>query len=346
MSKLLQPLLYSILVTNKKVLSLFSFLKQTQPIVLSLHDDVAQVLQFNRHDNTVDLAGYNEIMLAKGIVVEGNIIDMDAFQFTLTELFSQAKPNSVKGGKLFVNIPHYQLYTFVEDFSSGTKEPFLKESLMTMVKQHSPIPLEELTLEFASAQKGKKLSYAAYGSPVRWQNRLLKACREVGITAIEFVPEPICHKALFPESAEDDLVLFSNQGGRVFLSVFHNGLIYDSYFLTELAEGRPIDCSECFGTVKKTRADFTNHFGSPLSAMSFVGFDEIQKKSIEDHYKTEKNVLSFLDPKHTDGIGKLIPFESKRSTLFGLLHLLIKDESQTGAIIPEEKALKFHRKTF
>lgn len=224
-------------------MSLFSFLSKESSALLVIDNNVLQILQFEEDNHVYKLTGFNEVSLEDDIVREGNIIDMNAFKPLLAELFSEAKPQVINAKKLYVNIPYNLLYSFVGDFPNNTKEVFLQKAMTDKLKSHSPVPIEELSLDFASEKHGHEISYAVYASPKKWQERLLRACKKVGVKSIEFVPESVAYMHLIKEPFVEDGALFSCHKSKISLSVLHSGLLYDSFNISDFTQDTPLDCS-------------------------------------------------------------------------------------------------------
>ena len=291
------------------------------------HDHRLTLLQFTGQGEACELLGFNEVELDSGIVENSEIISMDQFQYALSDLFTEAQPNPINATELCTNIPYHLLYTFVEDFSHKSKKSSDEAAMLAKVREHSPIEIEDLSLEYHSREKGHKLSYAAYASPKKWQSRLLKACKKIGVSSINFVPEPLSHIALSPQIDKGDFALFSFHESQVFLSIFHNGLIYDSYFLSDLNDISAETCASCFNEFSNAQEDFYNHFNKKISSLYFVGFDKAHAKMIRDHFENQALPLNFLDGEESP-LAKLMPYESKRASLFGLFNVLVLSQEK------------------
>lgn len=308
-------------------MSLFSFLKKTTPAILIFHDHHLTLLQVELDDKGYELIGFNEVELEPGIVQDGKIMSMGQFKDVLVDLFAQAQPHSIKTSELWVNIPFHLLYTFVEDFLHKTKKDSLQKAMLKKVREHSPVPTNELLLSYCSSEKGHKTIFAAYASPKKWQDRLLKACKEVGINTIEYVPEPAAHMALLNEGDEGNFALFSFHEGQIFLSLFYQGLIYDSYFLSNLGGSLDEDCTLCFAEFTKAQEDFLNHFNEEIENLYFVGFKKDHQENIQVYFKEKKIPLIFLNGK-SSGLNALMPHESHRASLFGMFNVLVVSQKK------------------
>ncbi len=318
-------MLYLILVIKKFLLGLFSFLKQTAKTILVLHDDALQVLQFDLKNGDLTMVAFNELSLIQGTMNKGEIISMDDFKSVLTELFAQAQPKAIRTKKLYMNIPYHLLYTFVEDFSHKASESSLKESILATVGGHCPISIDDLILDFAMTEKEHKISYAAYAFPKKWQQRLIKVCKELGIDSIEFIPEPISHLALNEVSVLEDAALFSSHKEKIYLSLFRNGLLYDSYLLGQFDDNGLMNCDVCLAEFDKAQRAFADQFESEMKSLYFIGFTDENQKNIEKSFKSADNSVIFIDAKHA-ALSKLIPYEFDKTTLFGIFDVVTPDE--------------------
>jgi len=280
-----------------------------------------QVLQFEQKDNKPRLIGFNELTMEEGIVKDGNIVDTDAFNAILKKLFSEAQPNAIKVKELYVTIPYNLLYTFVEDFSHHSKQKSMEIAMTAKVKDHSPVLLSELSVDYASVNKGHTVSYAAYASPKKWQERLLKAVTKEGVDTIEFVPEPIANMALTGEYITDDFALFSCHNEQVSLSVFHNGLLYDTFYLGGFKSATKVNCTACYNAFKRSQRNFTTQFKKEFIQLFFSGFNKGQTKIIKNYFGEQKNPLQFINGTKSK-LNEFLPYETEKAILFGLFNLI------------------------
>lgn len=287
------------------------------------HSGLLQVLQYERDGNENKLLGFNEVSVKRSVVKEGKILDLDQFKLLLTELFSNAMPEAIKTKKLFVSIPQYLLYSFVDDFPPHVTEEYMNRSLMDKVEKFSPVPVGELSFDYAMTANNHGASYAAYAIPKKWQERLLKACKEVDISSIEFVPEPIAVISLMPNVPVYPFALFFSYQGAVSISIFHNGLLYDSYHLGEFGENLLVDCSKCLSEFEQAQKELELKFESNLEKVFFAGFDSNQIKLIKKQFSGKKVSLEFIDGQ-ASSLEKLMPFEASRLILFGLFNFVTR----------------------
>jgi hypothetical protein len=196
--------------------------------------------------------------------------------------------------------------------------------MMDSARKHLPIPFEDLHPEFDSITTDHNVSYALYASPKKWRERLLKACKEFGIKSIEFIPESVANVTLAEYEQAEDFAFFSNYRGGVSLSLFHNGLLYDSYYFGDFGSELPADCStECMSEFERARADFEETFGHDFDRLIFVGFEAVRTKKIRKLFEKRGYNLSFVDITSSD-LSALIPYERGRTVLFGLFNYLMK----------------------
>ena len=304
-------------------MSLFSFFGNKQNALLVVHDDAIEVLQFERKDNHLKLLGHNELALNEGVVKEGQILNMEIFKQVLVNLFAQAKPNPIKVNKLYLNIPFQLLYTFVEDFAHKQHEEAMRLSVMNTIKGHFPISVDNLVLDFAFAEKNHKISAGVFASPKKWRDRLRRACKEIGVSELEFVPEPLCHSALLGEQSDADLAIFSLYKNQVYLTLFRNGLIYDSYLASHLEADTSSTCLDCHSEFRKAQKDFEVRFGVTLKNLYFLGFDKSLEKNIRENFDSKNESLNFPEVQK-NSLSEFVPPDPTKITLFGLFSIVDK----------------------
>lgn len=299
-------------------MSLFSPFSKKNSTLLVFHHNALQVLSFESGPGN-KLLSFNEIELDQGLIRNGNITDMDHFIEQLKALFFNAKPHPVKAQKLFVNIPHHMLFSFVDDFSHRAKEESFKKAMRDIVIKHSPVPIDELALCFDSSEQDHVTSYAAYAAPKHWEDRLLHACRAVGAGSIEFVPEPLAYISFLGAKTHEDCIFVACHRKTISFSVFHNGLIYDSYQVASCDDDGKPDFSRLLGEYEKTEKDFISHFDSQLESLYFIGFDEDHRALIEDNFSEKGLAIEFVNTKDSK-LASLISYEPSRLILFGLFN--------------------------
>lgn len=290
------------------------------------HDQGLQLFQFERSRNGFKMLGFNEVSLIEGLVRDGEILNMDAFKDILVGLFSEATPRAIQTKNLHVNVPFELLYTFVQDSSYKSNEDALRTSIMETVRGHFPIDIGDLVLDFDSLKKDRHVSYAVYGSPKKWRERFMKVCKEVGISSVDFIPEPICQMALHEDLMQEDAALFSHHRGEIFISLFHNGLLYDSYLVGEATEDQQTNFSRYRSEFNVAQQDFMGRFNVPIKTIFFVGFEKDQKGVVRKLFDSVSEPLVFLEPKNSK-LGQMIPYEIDKSTLFGLFNMLVSEKN-------------------
>ena len=283
-----------------------------------------RLLQFKKKVTGFELMGFNEVFLEPDLVHQGKIADMGAFKTSLHELFEESQPYPVKAGNLYVNIPDNLVYSFVKDFPHHAVHRSICPLMMDSARKHLPVPFEDLHPEFASVTTDHKVSYALYASPKKWRERLSKACKEFGVKSIEFIPESVASVTLAEYEQGEDFALFSGYRGGISLSLFHNGLLYDSYYFGDFENELPADCSaDCMSEFERAQADFEETFGRDFDRLIFIGFESAHEKKIGKLFEKRGYDLNFIGSEHSD-LNALIPYEKGRTVLFGLFNYLMK----------------------
>jgi hypothetical protein len=304
-------------------LNLFSFLKNNTTTLVSVCSNTLQLVHCRYENDHYEMVGFNEVFLDKDVFKEGNIIDMEAFKLSLSDLFLNAEPESVKTKKIFINIPNSLLYPFVYDFPHHFKGTVLREMLMDNIAKSSPVPTEELTFSYDMSKKGHVVSCSAYAVLKKWQDRLYAAFKGVGVRSIEFVPEPVVQVSLLNKLVMDDFALFSHFRGQISISVFHNGLLYDSYSLGNFVEDLSMNCPGCLREFEKTTKEMEVKFGSKLRKIYFAGFSKEQCRFIEGRFEKRDESIDFVDCRDSV-LNKILPYANDKLILFGLFNYATK----------------------
>ena len=282
-----------------------------------------QLLQYSYEDGRYSLVGFNEVLLNGCVSKESSILDMEAFKVSISELFLNAEPQPVKAGRLFINVPHNLLYSFVYDFFHHFKEDSLQKLMMSNIEKVSPVSVDELSFNYVMTDKGHTFSYAAYAVLKKWQDRLLTALKEVGVKSIEFIPEPVAEISLFGEAVLNDFALFSYFRGQIFISVFHNGLLYDSYSLGTFVEDLSADCSGCLREFDRTTKEMESQFGTKLNNVYFIGFTDNQFQFIEKQFESRSESIAFIRSENSV-LNDILPYTNDKLILFGLFNYVTK----------------------
>ncbi|MBN1258339.1 hypothetical protein JXA05_01130 [Candidatus Peregrinibacteria bacterium] len=286
------------------------FGKKEISAVLALHDDFIQVAQM---DPKGRLLGFNETSLEKGVVVEGDIKEPDSFRETLGALLKGAHPHPIGTGRLAVNVPFRRLYPFVRDFSGSIPDATLKAEMDDHIRENCPLPPEELSF----AYEKKSSSFGAVGMPRIFKGAVEKIAADLGIGPVELVPDPYARIALFPEAPAGDFALFSQEGQKVSISLFRNGLLYDSFSPEGAIDANNSHYSGYHKISEETKQDFEARFGHPFHMFYFIGFPKALQAKVRRVFTDPEDKLVFVDGKKSPFSG-LFDAQYDQMTLAGL----------------------------
>ncbi|MBN2087197.1 hypothetical protein JW758_02515 [Candidatus Peregrinibacteria bacterium] len=305
----------------------FSFLKllgldaNKTSSFLIINNNFLIAVQLGNKKGKFVVSGYNEIELDGSVMKEGAIWDTNSFQEVLIKLFKEAKPNSIKTDTIYINIPFEVIYPFLKDFSGNTTEEIAERSIDDIINNNSPIPLSDLSLH-TKFHKNHIFTYGVIAVPKHWENQLLEVCKNVGIKNCKFIPEPYIRTTFKTDDDVNDFTLFSFHKDRVFVSIFHNKILYDSYFLMlSLLEGKP-NCPVCFKEFLTGKDDLKNKFSIDIKDVYFIGFPREFHNHIGAFLDSQDLNCNFIDETQST-FNKLFKTELNRATLIGLLQYVL-----------------------
>lgn len=305
--------------------SKFFGLKKREHSSLLVHDDRLEIAQFRNEGEAPELLGLNRIELKPGVLERGMILKESDFQVALQKLISGAQPSPIESHHLYINVPFLQLHPFMKSFSKHAKEEYMQSALQDLVKSKSPIPLEELELEYALSTHANRINYGAIAYPKKWVNAVREACTEIGIHDLHFFPEPLAQLGLSQAYIRGNFALFSWQAGQVYLSLFHDDLLYDCFpFKTQLAADGSTD-SKLMQEYQKASRHFEDLFKKPIQSFYLVGFPPEVRSRLSALLNEKKFEFCILQKEDTP-LKDAILQQGYSATLYGIAMRALKHE--------------------
>jgi hypothetical protein len=287
----------------------FSFSKwletkdQAPPALLALHSGFLQVAQVMKKDSVIDVIGRNHADLPPGLVKKGEITDCGAFGAIFTRACAEARPNPIKSGRLLVAAGYEVVYPFLLDFPHHVSDAILKDAINDHILKTSPIPPDEMDLEYLKTVSGEVLSFGAVGVPKKWMERLLKCVAGAGIEEAGFITQPYAEILSGGKPDKENYALFSLHENRVFASIFHNHRIYDAYVINSDFDPKKINCESCLEEFEEAGKHFQREFKKTINKLYFAGFPKNFKKRLSDFFAQKKYTIEFLDPSASELYG-------------------------------------------
>ena len=290
-----------------------------------INDAYLEAVQFTQSDGRFELVGLNRISLEKGVIERGAIKHETAFQQSVQTLFSEAVPQPIKAKHLYINIPFSQVYPFIKTFPHHSKEEYRKSGLMELVEGEVPFNLDELEVDYDQKENTKEFVYQVCAYSKTWCRAIHEACSEMGFEEFHFIPEPVAQMVLSDESETDHYALFSWQEGSTTLSLFYNGLLYDTFVLKTVLEKDSQEANGLLSESQKVFENFEMNMKESVGHCYFAGFPSTTKKVLKDTFEDHYPTTYLKESEHT--LSSIIPVDNYSTTLVGLaLNLLKKND--------------------
>jgi hypothetical protein len=297
----------------------FSFLKSlglgasNNPVMLVVHNTFIMAAQVSIENGSPKLIGFNQVEIESGIIREGKIYDPAVFQELVTKLFKEAQPNAIKTKTALVNIPFELTYPFLKNYSSKTTKEIAKDSMYDYVEKNSPILLKDLSIH-EKTYSNAHFTYGVIGVPKAWEDRMSKILKNVGIKECEFIPEPYLRTSLIKKDLADNFTLFSFHENRVYVSLFHNKVLYDSYFLKfQMSEDGQLNCPSCFQEFLLSKENVSVNGRDENGLTGFMNVTIGKQKEVMKCYFEHPELVSVYDYAimHYCALTDTFSFESK-----------------------------------
>ena len=309
----------------------FSFLKSLglgadkNPILLSIHNNSVMAAQLSFKNDQPELIGFNQAEIKEEIMKEGKIYNPDAFQELLKKLLKEAEPSPIKSKSALINIPFELIYPFLKDYSSKMTKDIARDSMYDFVEKNSPVPFDGLSIH-EKTYSNDYFTYGVVGVTKSWEEKIAKICKNIGIKNCDFIPEPYLRILLSKQDLPDNFALLSFNEDRVFVSLFHNKILYDSYFFKfSMSEDGQLNCPVCFKEFLISREGFENQFKKDITNVFFVGFPKDFQKHIGDYIKSKGLKYNFINADESNHYN-LYKTDHDLITLLGLTENLLQNK--------------------
>ncbi len=139
----------------EKIKNFFSSLLNRKPFGLYITDEYIQAIQFTGDKKAPTLQAIGQKQLAKGVVVNGELLNEKALAAEITQLLASTTPHPIKDKKCLITIPSSQCYEHIFYLPIGLNDDELKSQLDMKVKESIPLPFSEVKYDYSSHTVGK-----------------------------------------------------------------------------------------------------------------------------------------------------------------------------------------------
>lgn len=134
---------------------MWDFLRKLWPgtkFGLQITDDLIQVVQFKGNPKKAETKAFGEVILEKGLIVNGEIIQPKIVAERIKTLLGSTKPFLLKDVKCYMSLPESQCYSLFLTIPNGVS---VKSKIEEEVRERIPVAFEELHYEYSVHTVGK-----------------------------------------------------------------------------------------------------------------------------------------------------------------------------------------------
>lgn len=269
------------------------------PFGLDISDFSIEALQLKKSFGRVYLKTYARIVLEKGIVEDGKIINQEKFKEKVKELLANARPK-IKTKRVIISLPESKTFFKIFKFSNDFKGEELKEAVKKKAFRTIPLNPQDIYFDFkviSETDSEKEVFYVAVSKEI--VDNYLEIFKDIGleITVLDIEAGSLA-RAFENEMIKEGAVLIVDIGARTtILTIFDKNFIRQSIVLS------------IGGNY------FTETIAKKLG-ISFEKAEELKKIYGLDLEKGERKIVFILQnlfKEIFDRVKQLISFYEKRS---------------------------------
>ena len=179
------------------------------PFGLDISDYSIEVLELKKKLGKVCLKGYGRVILEKGILEEGEILDREKLKEKVKEALEKTIPERIKTDKVIVSLPESK--TFIHFFKTAGKNDFKKQDSRELIRKEAekifPFDLKNFYYDI-----NKGLFAAA---PKKIVNEYLETLRELKLRPVAIdIESASLVRAFGKEIINEEAVLIIDIGAR------------------------------------------------------------------------------------------------------------------------------------
>ncbi|MFH1462506.1 MAG: type IV pilus assembly protein PilM [bacterium] len=248
---------------------------------LDISDYSIELLSLDKKADKFSLLAYNRIILEKGIVENGKILDKEKLREKIKELVRGVKPRGFKGSRVVISLPESKTFFHVFQLPEKLKEEGLEVAVEKEALKTIPLKSENIYSDFrvVSIKKGKKnVLYVGVAREI--VDDYLEVLRGAGLNPLAFsIESASLSRAFEKEITKEGDVLIVDIGARTtVLTVFDDNSIRFSAiipvagndFTQAISEKLKVSPEEAEGLKRKYRLDSKKKEGKVLLVLQNV----------------------------------------------------------------------------
>ena len=191
---------------------------------LDLTGSSFKLLQLKSQGKELEVAGYSDVPLPKGLLVNDAIFDPKTFIYLLKQAVERPQFGKLYGSTVAASLPESKSFVRViqvpkmSDSELDTAVPSEAESFI-------PLPIDQVYLDWQKlGLKGDKQEILIIASPKEFVDKYLKILEDAGleVSALE-VESQSCHRSLIPAEAKSNCLIVDLDAFRTSLIMVEGG---------------------------------------------------------------------------------------------------------------------------
>lgn len=206
---------------------MFHLFSKTLPAFgLDVSEGAIKILQFVPHGGGVQVKGFSDLALTKGLVINDTISDPSTFAYLLKGALQKMQYGSVTTNNVILSVPESKAFVRViqiprmSDEEAGRAIPFEAENFI-------PLPIDQVYLDWQKiGDTDDKMNVLMIASPRDFIDKYISVVEKAGVKPIAMeVESQSCHRALIAPGSTETLLIVDLDAVRSNLIMVEEGNI-------------------------------------------------------------------------------------------------------------------------
>lgn len=273
---------------------------------LDISEGSVKMMQLVNHRGGYSVKGFSAVPLAKGLISNDTITDLNAFSVMLKRNLQKVQFGGFTTRNAVVSIPESKSFVRViqipkmSDAEAANAIPFEAESFI-------PLPVEQVYLDWQKLSVVEdKMNILIAAAPKEYIDAYLTALEKADVVPVALEVESLsCHRALIPPGSQETLLLVDIDAVRSNLVMIEDGNVQftssipiaGTTFTESIARALGISSAKAEAIKKKVGVSNTPEYPNVKTALVPV----LNNLSAEI-----KNILKFHNDHSTRTVGKIV----------------------------------------
>ena len=116
---------------------------------LDISENTLRFIKLKKSGSNLVITSFNEMPLESGLIVNGEIINQEKVSAAINKLIKSANGSKVKTKNIITVLPEAKTFVKVINVTAGEKEKNYEQMIKEEIKNHIPLSLEEIYLDWA-----------------------------------------------------------------------------------------------------------------------------------------------------------------------------------------------------